>query len=132
MNSLLRNVLTFLLAAFIGGAVNFAIVSIGFDQIATPEGFDFEKPNTFALLEPIHFILPFAAHALGTLVGAFLVSKFAVSHHKKLAMGVGFFFLVGGILASLSIPAPIWFIVLDLGMAYIPMALLGWIIGGKR
>ncbi len=37
---------------------------------------------------------------------------------------VGVFFLAGGIAASFMIPAPLWFIALDLLLAYIPMAWL--------
>ena len=38
---------------------------------------------------------------------------------------VGLMFLAGGIGAATMIPAPIWFIVLDLVVAYLPMAWLG-------
>jgi hypothetical protein len=42
-------------------------------------------------------------------------------------MGIGAFFLAGGIVNAFMLPAPVWFIVVDLAGAYIPMA---WI-GGK-
>lgn len=42
---------------------------------------------------------------------------------------IGFVHLLGGILAAFLIPAPVWFIVLDLFVAYIPMAWLGGKIG---
>jgi len=44
---------------------------------------------------------------------------------------VGALFLAGGIAASFMIPAPTWFIVLDLVGAYIPMAWLGARIGSR-
>ena len=43
----------------------------------------------------------------------------------KLAMVIGVFFLLGGIYASYLIPAPTWFMALDIIVAYIPMAYFG-------
>ncbi|MEM7299275.1 MAG: hypothetical protein AAF391_13540 [Bacteroidota bacterium] len=79
-----------------------------------------------------YFIFPFLAHALGTLMGVSSAGYIAKSHKKKFAMGMGFLFLIGGILASLMIPAPTWFVVIDLGLAYIPMAWLGWKIVARK
>ena len=42
---------------------------------------------------------------------------------------VGAFYLLGGIAASSMIPAPLWFIALDLVVAYIPMAWLALKLG---
>ncbi len=76
------------------------------------------------LLEPQHFAVPFLAHALGSFVGA-LVACFAVASHRQRAVYfVGVFYLLGGITAATMIPAPAWFVVLDLVLAYIPMAWL--------
>lgn len=74
-----------------------------------------------------YFIFPFLAHAIGTLIGAYVAARFASSHHMQLALAVGAFFFLGGIAASMMIAAPTWFVVMDLLLAYIPMA---WI-GGK-
>ena len=78
------------------------------------------------LFEPRHFVFPFLAHALGTFAGALAASFIAVSHKMKFAIGFGLFFLIGGIVAAFMIPAPTWFVVLDLVAAYIPM---GWLAG---
>jgi hypothetical protein len=43
----------------------------------------------------------------------------------KLAIGIGVFFLAGGIANAFMLPAPIWFITVDLLLAYIPMGWLG-------
>ena len=45
----------------------------------------------------------------------------------KFSLVIGCLFLAGGIIMSYMLPEPIWFIILDLLIAYIPMA---WI-GGK-
>lgn len=132
MNSILRNILVFIGAAMLGGFVNYSIVNFGFEMMSTPEGFDFEKPETFSLLTTANLMLPFVAHALGTLVAAFLVAKFAASHWRNLAFGMGFFFLMGGAAAVAMIKAPMWFNVMDLVLAYFPMAFLGWVFAGKK
>jgi hypothetical protein len=47
-----------------------------------------------------------------------------------LAMIVGVVFLAGGIAATFMIPAPTWFMVLDVVVAYLPMAYLGAVLAG--
>lgn len=84
------------------------------------------------LYQPKHYILPFLAHALGTFAGAFTTSKIAASHKMKLALLIGFFFLIGGIQMVVLLPSPLWFNVLDLTLAYVPMGYLGWKLAEKR
>jgi peptidoglycan/LPS O-acetylase OafA/YrhL len=76
------------------------------------------------LFQPKHFIFPFLAHALGTLAGAFLAAKLAANNKKQFALGIGVFSLLGGIAAVYMLPAPMWFNMVDLIGAYIPMAYL--------
>lgn len=68
--------------------------------------------------------MPFVAHALGTLSGAVVAVLAAVGHRTIVAYFVGAFFLAGGIAAARLIPAPTWFSVMDLGLAYMPMFIL--------
>ena len=80
------------------------------------------------LFEPKHFLMPFLAHALGTLVAALLASLITKSHRKRCALTTGVVFFVGSAMAVSMLPAPLWFNITDLALAYIPMALLGhWI-----
>jgi hypothetical protein len=44
---------------------------------------------------------------------------------------IGVIFLCGGVAASFMIPAPAWFIALDLLAAYLPMAWLGIQLGTR-
>ena len=74
------------------------------------------------LFQPKHFILPFLAHALGTFTGAFVAAIISATHKMKFALGIGVFFLAGGIASVIMLPSPTWFTVLDLVGAYIPMA----------
>ena len=47
-------------------------------------------------------------------------------------MAIGFAFLAGGVMMVLTLPAtPVWFILLDLIVAYLPMAYLGYKLGQR-
>lgn len=83
------------------------------------------------LFEPQHFVFPFLAHALGTLVGALITSITGVTHQLKLALLIGVVFLSGGVSNAYMLPSPVWFSALDLTLAYIPMAYLGFAIATR-
>ena len=69
--------------------------------------------------------MPFLAHAVGTFVGALTAYSIAATYRVQIAYAIGAIFLCGGITASFMIPAPKWFIGLDLLVAYLPMAWIG-------
>lgn len=133
--NILKNILAVILGLFLGGAANMGIIMLSDGLIALPDGVnpgDLESiKSNFHLYQPKHFVMPFLAHALGTLAGAFITAKIAVSHHMKLSLVIGVFFLMGGIQMAQLLPAPIWFDVLDLGVAYIPMGYLGYKLAKK-
>lgn len=135
MPNLLRNALAVIAGIVIGGIVNMALVTVSPSLIPPPAGVDVNNAeslrNGIHLFEPRHFIMPFLAHAVGTLAGALVAYMIAASHKTKFAYAVGVFFLAGGIAASVIIPAPAWFIALDLLVAYLPMAWLGIQIGTR-
>ncbi len=130
MNKTLKNILILIGAMIVGSIVNMAIVMMSGSIIPLPEGVDPSDVESIKanihLYTPKHFIFPFLAHALGTLVAGMIVGKWIVGK-KDLWIGlVGGLFLGGGITAASMIPAPTWFIIVDLVLAYIPMAWLGW------
>jgi len=129
MNPILRNVLAVIAGVVIGSIVNMSLIKISGKVIPPPAGVDvtnFESlKSSMHLFEPRHFIFPFLAHALGSLVGAYVASIVAASHKIKFALGIGAFFLIGGIISVFMLPSPTWFAVLDLVCAYIPMGWLG-------
>lgn len=129
MHPILRNILTFIVSLFAGMMVNGFIISISGSIIPPPKGVDIKTIEGLKagihLFESKHFIFPFLAHALGTFVGAALVSLFAASHKMKLALGIGLLSLVGGTMMVFMLPAPMWYNIVDLTLAYIPMAYLG-------
>ena len=126
---LFRNLLALIAGVALGGAVNTALIMLGPTLIPPPAGVDVNNAESLArgihLFEARHFVMPFLAHALGTLLGALVAFLIAASHKPRWAFCVGFFFLCGGVAASFMIPAPAWFITIDLGLAYLPMAWLG-------
>lgn len=130
MHPIIRNILAVIAGFIVGGAINMAIISISGTIIAPPAGVDVTDieslKSSMHLFEPRHFIFPFLAHALGTFAGALITALIVKKHKVKFALGVGLFFFLGGLTNVFMLPAPIWFIVLDLGVAYFPMA---WLAG---
>ena len=120
----------------IGSIVNMGLISVSGTVIPPPVGADVTTMDglkaSMHLFEPKHFIFPFLAHALGTLVGAAVAASIAASHKFHLAMTIGILFLAGGIASAWILPSPIWFAALDLGAAYIPMAWMGWKLAARK
>ena len=135
MKIFFRNIIALIFGIIIGSIVNMAIISNGGAFIAPPEGVnpnDIESiKENMHLYTPIHFLIPFLAHAMGTFIGALITSLIAISIRMYLAIGVGFCFLIGGIMMVLMLPSPLWFNIIDLCLAYLPMGWLGWKIGSK-
>jgi hypothetical protein len=135
MHERLRLALAVVTGLVVGSAVNMAIITLGPTLIPPPPGADMTTAEglkaAMPLLEPKHFAAPFLAHALGTFVGALAGVMIAVTRRAMVAYIIGILFLCGGIAASFMIPAPTWFIALDLIAAYVPMAWLALRIGDR-
>lgn len=128
MNPILRNTLAVIVGIIVGSVVNMSIILISGSIIPPPKGADNTTMEglkaTMHLFEAKHFLFPFLAHAIGTFAGAVTTALLAFNHKKKLALVIGAFFLLGGIVSVCSLPSPMWFTVVDLVFAYIPMAYL--------
>ena len=126
MRPFLKSGLAVLAGIFIGGIANFGIIILSSSIIPPPDGVDVSNIESIKanihLYKPIHFLFPFLAHSLGTFSGAVLAIK--ISKQTKIAYMVALVFLYGGISMITQVPSPMWFTVLDLGLAYIPMAWL--------
>lgn len=136
MNNRVRNVLAIVLGVIIGGVVNGGLIALGPMLVPPPAGVDMTTVEGMAegmhLLGPVNFLVPFLAHALGTFVGALSAFFVAVSHKTFAVYFIGVFYLLGGIVVSTMIPAPLWFIALDLLVAYLPMAWLAMKLGNSK
>lgn len=129
MKPFLRNSLAAIAGILVGGVVNMGIILISDSIIPPPAGADVTTmeglQESMHLFKPINFLMPFLAHALGTLTGAMVTAYFVVSEPKKWAIFIGCFFLLGGVSNVVMLPSPLWFNIVDLVGAYIPMAYLG-------
>ena len=130
MNPTLKNILAVVAGLLIGSVVNMGLIMISGKVISPPEGADVTTVEglkaSMHLMQPKHFLFPFLAHALGTFVGAALAATLAATRKMQMAIVVGIIFLVGGIANVFMLPSPMWFNIVDLVGAYIPMA---WIAG---
>jgi len=128
MNPIVKNILAVITGIIIGGALNMGIIMISGLIIPPPDGADLTTmeglKTSMHLMQPQHFIMPFLAHALGTFVGALLAAVIASNHKMKFALGIGAWFMLGGIINIFMLPSPTWFTILDLACAYIPMSYL--------
>ncbi len=133
---IVRLLLAVILGLVLGSVVNMAIITMSGQVIPPPPGADMTTPEgvraALPQLEPRHFLFPFLAHALGTLAGAFVAARVASHYRRTAALTVGALFFVGGIVAARMIPAPAWFIAVDLIGAYFPCAWLGYLLAHGR
>lgn len=129
MNPIVKNILAVVAGLVVGSIVNMGIVMLSGSVIEPPEGGDITTMEglkaTIHLFEPKHFIFPFLAHALGTLAGAFVAAKLAANRKMTMGLIIGIFFLIGGSVNVAMLGGPLWFTILDLVMAYVPMSYLG-------
>lgn len=131
---IVKDIALFVVGMILGGTINMVLVETGMFVFPAPNGFDLSTEEglklAMSLLSFEHFIFPFLSHALGTLTGAIFVSRFA-QHKQILAYSIGIAFMIGGIAMVFMVGGPIWFIIIDLTIAYLPMAWLGLRLGSK-
>lgn len=136
MKAVLRNILAVIAGLVIGSVVNMGFIVSSGSIIPPPGGADVTTMEgltaALPLFEPRHFIFPFLAHAMGTLVGAAVATLIASSYKLQMAMVIGILFMAAGIANVMMLPSPMWFNVLDVAGAYLPMAWLGWVLAARR
>jgi hypothetical protein len=137
MKPIIRYPLAVIAGIIIGGFVNIGIIILGGHLIAAPAGVDVTSMQSIkaslSLYEPKHFLMPFLAHAIGTFVGAMVAVNIAKTQTRFFALLIGIIFLAGGITNFFELPnSPVWFIVSDLVLAYIPTAYLAEKISIKK
>lgn len=132
----MKTLLYFLIALILGAVFNSLILNLGMKVISPPEGFDMNNPSELAkamkVMEVRHFLFPFLAHALGTLIGAMVFTYFSKSVRLIFPMFIAGLFFAGGIYMVLILPSPIWFNILDLMLAYFPMAYIGYHLAKRK
>ena len=131
MNPSIRNILAVVAGVVVCMLLNGLLLGLLMELLGSPEGLTPNDTGTYHLLGPEHFAAPFLAHSVPSLVGALLASLLAANSHRSMALAVGAVHLLGGVAAAFMIPAPTWFIAMDLLLAYVPMARLGWKLSGR-
>ena len=128
MRMYFQNALAVLIGIISGAVLNGFVIEVGNYFIAPPEGYDMSTPEglngALKVMEVKHFIAPFLAHAAGTLFGAFLTLLFVVDRKVLYAYVVSGIFFLGGLYMVIVLKAPMWFNVVDLVFAYLPMSWL--------
>ncbi len=128
MNKILRNIIAIVAGWFLGSFINIILIQLG-HALLPIEGLDPDNVESMQKLIPSlgpeYFIFPFLAHTIGTLTGATITGLISANNSLKFSMLIGVFFFLGGLIMAFKIPSPIWFIIADLTIAYIPMAWLG-------
>jgi hypothetical protein len=118
-----------ILGIVVGSFVNMSIINISPSIIPPPIGVDITTEAglkaAMHLFKPINFLMPFLAHALGTLVAAFITSLIVSDKKLFYSFIPGVLFLIGGITMVFMLPSPLWFSLVDLLLAYVPMVYLG-------
>lgn len=136
MPRVLRLVLAVIAGFIAGSVVNMALITISGSIIPPPAGTDVGTAEglkaAIPLFEPKHFVMPFLAHFFGTLAGAVVAILLAPARTAGPGWTVGALFLAGGIAAAFMIPAPAWFIALDLVAAYLPAAWIAQRVASRR
>ena len=129
MNPIVRNVIAVVSGIVVGSVVNMGIITLSSSVIPPPQGVDVNNMDALKtsmhLFEPKHFLFPFLAHAVGTFAGALLAAVIAANNKMRIALGIGVFFLIGGFSAIFMLPSPLWFSIVDLVGAYLPIGFLG-------
>lgn len=134
MKPQIKSILAIIFGWLAGSIINMGLIQTG-HSVFPIEGVDINDMEALASVMPTlgyeYFIFPFFAHAFGTLVGAFVAGLIAVKNKIKFSLVIGVLFLLGGIIMCCLLPGPIWFNVLDITIAFIPMAWLGGLMAIK-
>jgi hypothetical protein len=129
MHPTVRIILAILSGILLGSVVNMGIINLSGSIIPPPNGADLTTVegiiSAMHLMEPKHFLMPFLAHAFGTITGAFVAALITKKNEMSIAMFIGVVFLLGGIASVMMLPSPLWFTLTDLIVAYLPMAYIG-------
>jgi len=125
---MIRYILGVVCGVVAGSVFNMAVIVVSWALYPLPEGTntsDTEAMKPYIQSLPTTaFLIVLVAHAGGALVGGLIAALIGKRAPLLLGAIVGAFFLLGGIMNAMSLPAPLWFVVVDL-VAYIPCGILG-------
>jgi hypothetical protein len=132
---MIRSIIAVIVGVIAGGVFNMAVLMLSWKVYPLPEGANMSDPATMKTyvqsLPTPAFLMVLLAHAGGALVGGFAAGLIARRSPVVLGAIVGGFFLLGGIMNVISIPAPLWFAVIDL-VLYVPCGIVGAKLAPRR
>ena len=115
------------LALVAGALANMGIVNAGAEMWPVDPQFNLKTMAGLEAALPtfttVQLLYPVLAHAVGTLVSALIVARWGRWPVFSAYLFAGLFFL-GGLQMVVALPAPVWMEILDLTVAYFPMAWL--------
>jgi hypothetical protein len=118
-----RNVIAIIAGLAVGMTANMALITLNskvFYPMPDAEGVS----AWMATLPATAFLVVMLAHLSQALCGGWVAARLASSHPMRLAMSVGVFSLVGGVMAFFMFDGPIWMVVeLPLYLA------VAWLVG---
>lgn len=136
MRAVLRLIAACLAGVVAGSLVNGGILKLVAWLLPAPTGVDMHSMAGLQAALPAlpagQFLGPWLAHAGGPLAGAWLASRLLPPRQWAGALVVGLLFLAGGTMMAWQLPAPRWFELADLLLAYLPMAALGYWLARQR
>ncbi len=128
MKAIIRSLLALIASILITGTVISLIQALNQYILPLPEGIDFSKPEE---LKELMKSIPLSAmlmvelsYIIGTIIGGFTIGILASSDDLMLSVILGLFFTAANILNIISIPHPLWMIILTM-ITFLPGALLG-------
>ncbi len=131
---MVRNVLGLLTGLVVGFIVTAGIQSLNYRLAPLPPGIDLNNHEAMKEyikeLPNVSFIVVIISHILGTGAASFMACKIADNKFSMIALVLGAFFLIMGIINLLTISHPVWFSALDC-LVYIPAAFLGKKLAGR-
>jgi len=125
---IIRSIVAVAAGVFIGGIATLGVEALGHVLVPPPAGLDVNDPAAvkaaMASLPTAHFLPILLAYVVGPTLGAALAARMAPARARLHASLVGGVFAVGGLMNFMTIPHPVWFVVLSM-LAFVAAPLLG-------
>ena len=130
MKTWLQRLLALAVGLFAGGGVNMGLITLGNNIIPLPAGADTSTTEglrqAITMFGPEHYVFPWLGHAVGTFIGVLVSVLIQRNNSMIIPIIITSAFLIGGLLMVIQIPSPLWFDIIDLVGAYLPMGYLGY------
>lgn len=135
MNNWIRKVLALVVGLFAGSGINMGLITLGNKIVPLPAGADTATTEglrqAITMFGPEHFVFPWLGHAVGTFMGVLIAMLIQRTNSVIIPIIITSAFLIGGFLMVMQIPSPLWFDIIDLVGAYLPMGYLGYRLARK-